>query len=85
MALDATVNASRGVFPLSDAMRHVAHVSLVHSEPTQEDLAKRAANEGAALESNLPDMNATVLPVVAKENSASNESAADMLVTTGSG
>ena len=85
MALDATVKASRGAFPLSDARRHVAQVSLVQSEPAQEDLAKRAASEGAALESDFPDMTALVLPVVARGDAASNGSVAVMLVATGSG
>ena len=78
MALDATVNFRGEARPVSHARRQKMPVSLLHSELAHDDIASRAARDGAVLEYALPDTTAFALPVVAKGHAVTLE-------TTGSG
>jgi hypothetical protein len=85
MALSGILKARTEIFPLKEARRQVAQVSLVQSEPVQDDLISRAATERAMFENDLPDIMIFALPVVAKRPAESAGSNADVPVTTGSG
>ena len=85
MALHGILKARTEIFPLREARRQVAQVSLVQSEPVQDDLISRAATESAMFENDLPDIMIFALPVVAKRPAESAGSNADVPVTTGSG
>ena len=77
-ALNATLNVSWGVLPLSNDKRHVTLVSLVQNEPAQAVAMNRADGDDAILANAKPEMIACALPVVGTQ-------AADILVATGSG
>ena len=65
-ALNATLNVSRGVLPLSDAMRHNTMESLDQNEPAQADAASRAPGDDAMLANARPERDSTAPPVVGK-------------------
>ena len=65
-ALNATLNVSRGVLPLSDAMRHNTLESLDQNEPAQADAASRAPGDDAMLANARPERDSTAPPVVGK-------------------
>ena len=77
-ALNATLNVSWGVLPLSNDKRHVTLVSLVQNEPVQAVTANRVPGDDAMMANEWPEMTKSALPVVGTQLE-------DEPVTTGSG
>ena len=63
-ALNATLNVSSGILPLSDAMRHNTLESLDQNEPAQADAASRTPGDDAMLANARPERDSIAPPVV---------------------